>query len=97
VLWSNFLGTVEALQVLFSTMPGKARWRFQGGHEPSWRLQLLTGSGGAALSSAVCDSDRARGNGMELCQGRDSWGSGTGAAPEGSGHGTDCPGLWARP
>ena len=24
----------------------------------------------AALSSAVCGSDRARGNGMELCQGR---------------------------
>ena len=24
----------------------------------------------AALSSAVCDSDRARGNGMGLCQGR---------------------------
>ena len=29
-------------------------------------LQLPTGSGGAALSSALCDSDRARGNGMEL-------------------------------
>jgi len=27
--------------------------------EASWRLQLLTGSGGAALSSALCDSDRA--------------------------------------
>ena len=38
--------------------------------EASWRLQLLTGSGGAALSSALCDSDRARGNGMELRQGR---------------------------
>ena len=24
----------------------------------------------AALSSALCDSDGARGNGMELCQGR---------------------------
>ena len=34
------------------------------------QLQLLTGSRGAALSSALCDSDRARGNGMELCQGR---------------------------
>ena len=34
----------------------------------SWRLQLFTGSGGAALSSALCDSDRARGNGMELCR-----------------------------
>ena len=34
---------------------------------------------------------------MELCQGRGSWGLGTGSAPEGSGHGTGCPGLWARP
>ena len=55
------------------------------------------GSGGAALSSALCDSDRARGNGMELCQGRGSWGLGTGAAPQGAGHGTGCPGLWAWP
>jgi len=30
--------------------------------EPSWQLQLLTGSGGAALSSAMCNSDRARGS-----------------------------------
>jgi len=51
----------------------------------------------AALSSALCDSDRARGNGMELCQGRGSWGLGTGAAPQGGGHGAGCPGLWARP
>jgi len=29
---------------------------------------------------------------MELCQGRGSWGLGTGAAPEGSGHRTGCPG-----
>ena len=28
----------------------------------------------AALSSALCDSDRARGNGIELCQGRGSRG-----------------------
>ena len=34
---------------------------------------------------------------MELCQGRGSWGLGTGSAPEGGGHGTACPGLWARP
>ena len=27
---------------------------------------------------------------MELCQGRGSWGLGTGAAPEGGGHGTGC-------
>ena len=39
-------------------------------YEPSWWLQLLIGSRGAALSSALCDSDRALGNGMELCQGR---------------------------
>ena len=26
-------------------------------------------------SAELCDSDRARGNGMELCQGRGSWGS----------------------
>ena len=37
--------------------------------EASWRLQLPTGSRGAALSSALCGSDRARGNGTELCQG----------------------------
>ena len=55
------------------------------------------GSGGAALSSALCDSDRARGNGMELCQGRGSWGLGTGAAPDNGGHGTGCPGQWAQP
>jgi len=34
---------------------------------------------------------------MELCQGRGSWGLGTGAAPQGGGHGTGCPGQWARP
>ena len=51
----------------------------------------------AALSSALCDSDRARGNGMELCQGRGSWGSGKGSAPEGGGHGMGCTGLWAEP
>ena len=32
----------------------------------------------AALSSALCDSDRARGNGMELCQGRGAGGQGKG-------------------
>jgi len=34
---------------------------------------------------------------MELCQGRDSWGSGNGSAPEGGGHGTACPEQWAQP
>ena len=65
--------------------------------EASWRLQLRTGSAGAALSSALCDSDRARGNGMELCRGRGSWGLGTGSAPEGRGHGTGCPGQCSWP
>jgi len=35
---------------------------------------------------------------MELCQGRGSWGSGTGSAPEGGGHGTGCQstgGFWS--
>ena len=32
----------------------------------------------AALSSALCDSDRARGNGMELRQGRAAGGEGKG-------------------
>ena len=49
------------------------------------------------LSSALCDSDRARGNGMELCQGRGSWGLGTGSAPEGGGHGTDSQGSGYGP
>ena len=34
---------------------------------------------------------------MELCQGRGSWGLGTGSAPERGGHGTKCPEQWARP
>ena len=34
---------------------------------------------------------------MELRQGRGGWGSGTGAAPQGGGHGTGCTGQWARP
>ena len=33
------------------------------------------------------DSDRARGNGMELCQGRGSWGLGKGSAQERGGYG----------
>jgi len=35
--------------------------------------------------------------GTELRQEGGSWGLGTGAAPQGGGHGTGCPGLWARP
>ena len=50
----------------------------------------------AALSSALCDSGRARGNGMELCQGRGSWRSGKESAPEGGGHDMGCTGQWAQ-
>ena len=64
---------------------------------PYGDIWLLKGSGGAVLSSALCDSDRARGNDMELCQGRGSWGLETGSAPEGGGHGTGCQGQWAQP
>lgn len=42
---------------------------------------------GSHLLGISGDSSRAGGNGMELWQGRGSWGSGKGAAPEGSGHG----------
>lgn len=55
--------------------------------EASWWLQPLTKSRGAVLSSALCDSDTARGNGMELRQGRGGRELGTGCAPEGGGHG----------
>ena len=48
------------------------------------------------LSCALCDSDRARGNGRELCQGRGSWGAWKWSAPEGGGHGMGCTGKWAR-
>ena len=34
---------------------------------------------------------------MELCQGKGSWGSGKGSAPESGGHGIGCTGQWARP
>jgi len=43
------------------------------------------------------DSDRARGNGMEMHQGRVRWRLGKGSSPENSGHGTGCPGQWSRP
>jgi len=61
---------------------------------PHGSMQLLTVSGGTALSSALCGTDRARGNGMELCQGRGSCGSGKGSSPESGGHGTACPGKF---
>ena len=51
-------------------------------------LQLLTGNGGAALSSAFCDSRRARRNSIELCQ-EGQLGVRTGSASEGSGHGPE--------
>ena len=34
---------------------------------------------------------------MELCQGRGSWGLGTGSELEAGGHGMGCPGQWAQP
>ena len=46
--------------------------------EASWRSSHREWR--SALSSALCDSDRARGNGMELCQGR-AGGLGKGSAP----------------
>jgi len=49
------------------------------------------------LSSALCDIDTARENGMELCQGRGSWELGTGSAPVGGGHEMGCPRLWVQP
>ena len=51
----------------------------------------------AVLSSGLCDSDRARGKGMELCNGKGGWGLGKGSATEGGGHRRDCPGQWAHP
>ena len=56
------------------------------------------------LSFALCDSNRARGNGMELCQGRGSWGLGKGLpsgvgmeqAVQGSGHGPECFGAFEQ-
>jgi len=60
-------------------------------------------SRGVVLSSPLCDSNRARGNVMELCQGRGNWGLGTGSAPDGgqavkqdaqgSGHGPELLGF----
>jgi len=65
-----------------------AEGRPHGSHSSSQR---------AELNSALCDSSRARGNGVELCQGRGSWELGKESAPEGGGHGTGCPGQRARP
>ena len=67
----------ERLRPLGVLSVGQRSWG-----EASWQLQLLTGSRRAALSSALCDSDRARANGMELCQERGSWGWGTGSVAE---------------
>ena len=44
------------------------------------------GSRGAALSSALCDSNRAQGNGMELCQGGLAEALRKGSSLECSGH-----------
>ena len=71
----------EQLKVFGLLSPEQRSWR-----EALWWLRR------AALSSALCDSNRARGNGMELYQGRCKWGLGTESAPKGCGHGTGCPG-----
>ena len=65
--------------------------------EASRWLQLFTGSRGVALSSALCDSDRAWGNGMDLRQGRGRLDIRESSSPEIGGHGTGCPGQWAQP
>ena len=41
----------------------------------------LRGGSYKEISSALCDSDKTRGNGMELCQGRGGRGLGTGTLP----------------
>jgi len=43
-------------------------------------------SQGGELISALCDSNRAQGNSMELHQGRLGWWLGIDSAPEGGGH-----------
>jgi len=62
---------------------------------PHGNLKLLRGSRGAAPSSAFCDSNRAQGKGMELCQGRVKLGVRKRLFPEsrGSGHGTKPAGV----
>jgi len=58
----------------------------------------------AALSSALCDSNRARWNSMELCQVEVGWGGGKGSAPEvcmewaaqGSWHSPELLEFWER-
>mgnify|MGYP001856084944 CR=1 FL=1 len=86
-----FITCEEQLKSLCLSGPEQRSWG-----EASWQpAALCEGSGGAALGSALCDSNRTQGNGMELCQGRGSWGLGTSSAPEGGGHGTGCPGQWA--
>ena len=87
----------ESLEARYTCSCGSSISSGEAKEGASWQLQLLTGSGGAALSSALGDSNRARGNGMELCQGRERWGSGKGFAPEGGGHGMGCPGQRPQP
>jgi len=60
---------------------------------PHGGLHSLTGS------TELCSLLTATGpEGMAWsCQGRGSWELGISCAPEGGGHGTGCPGLWARP
>jgi len=55
-------------------------------------VQLLTGSRGAVLSSAMWDSDRAWGNGLRCVRGGTAGCQGH-VGTRGSGHGADCPQL----
>lgn len=56
------------------------------------KIQWIRHFRGAALSSALSDSNRIQRNSMELCQGRVRWRLEKGSAPERGGHGTGCPG-----
>jgi len=58
-------------------------------------LMAATAPHRAALSSALCDSKRARGYSMRMCQGRGRVGVRKGSAPEGGGHRTGCPRQWS--
>lgn len=79
----------EQLRSLGAFSPDQRSWG-----EATWQPTILTGRGGTALSSALCNSNRTRRNSMELCQGKSGWGLGTGSTPEHGGLGTGCPGEW---
>ena len=78
----------EQLRSLGLPCPEQRSWG-----EASWRLQGAEGQRQALL----CVTETGPEGTAWICQGRGIWGLGTGSTPEGSGHGTGCPGLWARP